>query len=83
MEQHELEMAIRPASEGVDVQSRTKSIDGHVSVAASDGKKRSKLQMAAIITALFVRSAFLTTQLLILRLPIFHFTNMLISFHFL
>jgi hypothetical protein len=58
MDQQELEMAIRPTGEELDGKSRTKSIDGHVSLATKDGKKRSKLQMAAIVTALFVRPAF-------------------------
>jgi hypothetical protein len=56
MEQQELEMAIRPAKEEIDVNDRTKSVDGHISLATNDGKRRSKLQMGAILTALFVRS---------------------------
>jgi hypothetical protein len=61
MDQPEVEMAIRPASEEVHMKSRNRSMDEHVSLAASDGRTRSKLQMAAILTALFVSSAFLYT----------------------
>jgi hypothetical protein len=58
MDQQELEMAIRPTGEELNGKSQTKSIDGHVSLTTNDGKKRSKLQMAAIVIALFVRPAF-------------------------
>jgi hypothetical protein len=61
MDQQEVEMAIRPASEEVHAKSRNESIDGHVSLAAGDGRPRSKLQMAAILIALFVSSVFLCT----------------------